>query len=425
MIWWLIIPFFVSLIIGIPISFSLGIATILFVFVTATVPLDVVIQTVYKSAESFPLMAIPFFVLAGELMNRSGITSRLINFAKFFMGRVRGGLAQVTITSGAAFAGLSGSSVAETAALGKTLGPTMEKEGYKKDFVAALIASAGVMAPVIPPSVIMILYGAQMNVSIGKLFMAGIIPGLVMAILLMVLAYIISVKKGYPKSTIPLTWKGFMEVTLAAALAFVMPVIIIVGIRGGIFTPTEGGAVAAAYAYIIGGLVYRTLKWKDIIDSLIQTGIISAVIMLVVSMSAPFGWVMAYFSIPQAFADSLLTVTENPTIILMIIIAILMFVGMFLEGAAIVMLLGPVFAPVAVALGMDPVHFGIVMIMAIAIGMATPPVGVNLFVMVPIMGTKMEKISIAVMPFIVVLMIALLIIAFVPDIALWLPNLFE
>jgi tripartite ATP-independent transporter DctM subunit len=425
MIFWLIIPFFVSLLIGIPISFSLGIATVLFVLVTATVPLDVVIQTVYKSAESFPLMAIPFFVLAGELMNRSGITSRLINFAKFFMGRIRGGLAQVSIASGAAFAGLSGSAVAETAALGKTLGPTMEKEGYKKDFIAALIASAGVMAPVIPPSVIMILYGAQMNVSIGKLFMAGIIPGVVMAILLMVLAYIISVKKGYPKSKIPMTWKGFIEVLLAAALAFIMPIIIIVGIRGGIFTPTEGGAVAAAYAYLVGGLVYRSLNWKDIIDSLVQTGIISAVIMLVVSMSAPFGWVMAYFSIPQAFADSMLTITENPIIILLLIIFILMFVGMFLEGAAIVMLLGPVFAPVAVALGMDPIHFGIIVIMAIAIGMATPPVGVNLFVMVPIMKTKMEKVSISVLPFIAVLFIALLIIAFVPDIVLWLPNLFE
>jgi tripartite ATP-independent transporter DctM subunit len=341
------------------------------------------------------------------------------------MGRIRGGLAQVSIASGAAFAGLSGSAVAETAALGKTLGPTMEKEGYKKDFIAALIASAGVMAPVIPPSVIMILYGAQMNVSIGKLFMAGIIPGVVMAILLMVLAYIISVKKGYPKSKIPMTWKGFIEVLLAAALAFIMPIIIIVGIRGGIFTPTEGGAVAAAYAYLVGGLVYRSLNWKDIIDSLVQTGIISAVIMLVVSMSAPFGWVMAYFSIPQAFADSMLTITENPIIILLLIIFILMFVGMFLEGAAIVMLLGPVFAPVAVALGMDPIHFGIIVIMAIAIGMATPPVGVNLFVMVPIMKTKMEKVSISVLPFIAVLFIALLIIAFVPDIVLWLPNLFE
>jgi C4-dicarboxylate transporter, DctM subunit len=425
MILWLIIPFFVALLIGIPISFSLGLATVLFVFVTATLPFEVVIQNVYKSAESFPLMAIPFFVLAGELMNRSGITVRLINFAKFFMGRIRGGLSQVAVASSVAFAGLSGSSTAETAALGKTLGSTMEKEGYKKEFIASLIASSGSMALVIPPSVIMILYGAQMNVSIGSLFTAGILPGLVMAIVLMILAYIISVKKGYPKSTTPLTWKGFIDVLLGAALAFVMPIIIIFGIRGGIFTPTEGGAVAAAYAYIVGAFIYRNLKFKDIVESLVQTGIISSVIMLVVSMSAPFGWVMSYFSIPQTFADSLLTLTENPTIIIIIIILILMFVGMFLEGAAIVMLLGPVFAPVAVEVGMDPIHFGIVAIMAIAIGTATPPVGVNLFVMVPILGTRMDKVSVAVLPFILVLLVALFIIAFVPNIVLWLPSLFE
>lgn len=425
MIFWLIIPFFISLLIGIPISFSLGIATILFIFVTATLPFDVFVQTVYESAESFPLMAIPFFVLAGELMNRSGITMRLINFAKYFMGRIRGGLSQVTVASGIAFAGLSGSSVAETAALGKTLGPAMEKEGYKRDFVASIIASAGVLAPVIPPSVIMILYGAHMNVSIGKLFMAGIMPGLLMATLLMLLAYFISVKEGYPKTSTPMSWKGLFQVTIAAALAFIMPIIIIVGIRGGIFTPTEGGAVAAGYAFLIGGLIYRTISWKDVIESLVQTGILSAVIMLVVSMSAPFGWVMAYFSIPQQFADSLLSLTNNSTIIIIFIIIILLMVGMFLEGAAIVMLLGPVFAPIAVAIGMDPVHFGVVMVMAIAIGMITPPVGVNLFVMVPIMRTKMEQLSITILPFVAVLLLALLIVAFIPSVSLWLPNLFD
>lgn len=425
MIWWLLIPFLVALFIGIPISFSLGIGVIIFTFVTGTLPFDVFAQTLYNSTESFPLMAIPFFILAGELMNRSGITDRLINFAKFFMGRVRGGLAQVTVVSGVGFAGLSGSAVAETAALGKTLGPAMEKQGYGKDFIAALIASVGVMAPVIPPSVIMILYGAQMNVSIGAMFMAGIVPGLIIACLLMLVAYLMAIKNRYPTSSVPFSWKGLLDVTVAASLAFVMPIIIVVGIRGGVFTPTEGGAVAAAYAFLVGGLIYRRLTLNDIFESFVRSGITSAVILLVVAMSAPFGWVMTYFAIPQAVADALLGLTDNHVIILLLIIFILIFVGMFLEGAAIVMLLGPVLAPVAVGMGMDPVHFAIVMVVAIAIGMVTPPVGVNLFVMVPIMGTTMEKASKAALPFTLSLFVALLIIAFFPEIVLWLPQLFR
>lgn len=425
MIWWLIIPFVIALLIGIPISFSLGIAVILFVFVTATLPFEVVIQTVYKSAESFPLMAIPFFVLAGELMNRSGITQRLVDFAKFFLGRIRGGLSQVSVGTSLMFAGLSGSSTAETAAIGKTIGTTMVKEGYDKNYVGGLVAASGTLALVLPPSIIMITYGSQMNVSIGDLFTAGIVPGVMMALSLMVVAYIVAVRKGHPKSTEKMTWKGFLDVLVGALLAFVMPIIIIFGIRGGVFTPTEGGAVAAAYSFIIGAVVYRNLKFKDVIESFVSTGISSSIIMLVIAMSSPFGWVMSYFSIPQTIADAMLAISENKYIILLIIIAILMMVGMFLEGNALVMLLGPVFHPVAVSMGMDPVHFAMVMLMAVAIGTATPPVGVNLFILVPVLRTKMEGLSIAVLPFIGVLLFVVLLCAFIPGIILWLPGLFE
>jgi tripartite ATP-independent transporter DctM subunit len=377
----------------------------------------------FKSASSFPLMAIPFFVLAGDLMNQSGITDRLVNFAKFFLGRIRGGLSQAAIVSGAGFAGLSGSAVAETAALGKTLGKSMLKEGYDKDFVTALISSVGILAPVIPPSVIMILYGSQMSVSIGAMFVGGIIPGLLIALALMIFSYVIAVRRNYPQASVLFSWKKLLDVTMAASLAFVMPIIIIFGIRGGVFTPTEGGAVAAAYAFLVGSLIYRNLNLKKIFDCLVRTGVTSAVIMLIVSMSAPFGWVMSYFSIPQAFAETVLGITENPTLILLIMIVVLLIVGMFLEGAAIVMLLGPVFAPFAVQIGMDPVHFAIVMVVAIAIGMVTPPVGVNLFVMVPIMETSMERVGLAILPFLIVLIIVLLLIAFVPETVLWLPGL--
>lgn len=423
MIGWLIIPFLVALLIGIPISFGLGIAVVLFILITSTLPFNVVIETMFKSASSFPLMAIPFFVLAGEVMNQSGITERLVNFAKFFLGRIRGGLSQAAVVSGAGFAGLSGSAVAETAALGKTLGKSMVQEGYNKDFVTALISSIGILAPVIPPSVIMILYGSQMNVSIGAMFVGGIIPGLMIALALMVYSYIVAVRHRYPKAVVPFSWKKLLAVTKDASLAFVMPIIIIFGIRGGVFTPTEGGAVAAAYAFVVGSLIYRNLSVKKIFDSLVRTGVTSAVIMLIVSMSAPFGWVMTYYSIPQAFAEAVLGLTENPILVLLIMIAVLLIVGMFLEGAAIVMLLGPVFAPLAAQIGMDPVHFAVLMVVAIAIGMVTPPVGVNLFVMVPIMESSLEKASRAILPFLIVLIIVLLFIAFVPETVLWLPGL--
>lgn len=419
----LIISFLIGLFLGIPISFSLGIATVIFIIATNVLPFNLVIETMYTSAESFPLMAIPFFVLAGELMNRTGITQRLIDFATFFLGRFRGGLSHVSVLSGATFAGLSGSSVAETAALGKTLGGAMIKQGYNREFAAALIASIGVMAPVIPPSIIIILYGSQMNVSIGQMFVGGIIPGLLIALLLMIYSYIVSVRKGYPKSEVPFSWKGLFDVSLAASLAIMMPLIIVFGIRGGIFTPTEGGAIAAAYSLIVGGVVYRTLSFKDIGESFISSGILSAVIMLVVAMSSPFGWVMSYFSLPQQFAEAMLGITESPTLILLMMIILLIFVGMFLEGAAIVMLLGPVLAPMAPLIGVNPIHFGIIVVIAIALGMITPPVGVNLFVISPIMQTSIEKISIAILPFILILIIAILIVAFVPELVLWLPSI--
>ncbi len=423
MIWWLLGPFLICLVAGVPIAFALGIAVVVFVYQGGVLPASITIDTLYRSTESFPLMAIPFFVLAGELMNRTGITERLVDFARFFVGRFRGGMAQVTIASGFGFAGLSGSAVAETAALGKTLGHEMSKSGYDRHYVGALVANAGVMAPVVPPSVIMILYGAQMNVSVGAMFVAGIVPGLMIAGALMLLAYVIAVLRNHPTSSAAFSWRELLRVTQGASLAVIMPLIIVLGLRGGVFTPTEGGAIAATYALLVGGVIYRQLSFRGLLDSLARTGIMSAVIMLIVALSTPFAWVLAYFSIPQVVAEQMLALTDNSGLILLLIIASMILVGMFLEGAAIVLLLGPVFAPMAPLIGIDPVHFAITMVVAIAIGMATPPIGVNLFVMVSIMNLRMERLSLATLPFVAVLIVILLLVAYFPVFAMWLPGI--
>jgi C4-dicarboxylate transporter, DctM subunit len=419
---WLLLPFLIGLISGVPISIALAIGAIFFLL-QSPLPLQVLTVQMFQSTSSFPLMAIPFFILAGDLMSRTGVTLRLMSFAKIIVGRIRGGLSQVMVGTGTIFAGLSGSAVADTAAMAKVLGPDMVKEGYDKDYVASLSACCGVLGPVIPPSTMMIIYGATMNVSIGALFVGGILPGLLLAALIMIMAYIIAVRNNHPKATASFSFlilfKGFKD----AALALLMPLIIIFGIRGGIFTPTEGGAIAVFYSLILGFLVFRSLSIKDLKDSIISSGITSSIIMLIVASSNPFGWILSIEKIPQAMAQLVTGITTDPFLILIVINLFLLFVGMFMETAAIIMLLGPILAPIAVSVGIDPIHFGVLMVVNLTIGMATPPVGVNLFVAAPIMGTTLERISWSIIPFLGAMLFALALITYIPEIVIWLPNL--
>jgi len=419
---WLFLPFIIGMIAGVPISISLALGAIVFLLFSPF-PLQVLTVQMYQSTTSFPLMAIPFFVLAGDLMSRTGVTLRLMQFAKIIVGRIKGGLSQVMIVTGTVFAGLSGSAVADTAAMAKVLGPDMEREGYDKNYVAALAASCGVLGPVIPPSTMMIIYGATINVSIGALFVGGIIPGLIIALGLMITAYIIGVRKDHPKAlssfSFSILFQGFKD----AALALLMPLIIIIGIRGGVFTPTEGGAVAVFYSLLLGCLVYRSLTIKDLLESLINSGITAAIIMLIVAASNPFGWILSIEKIPQLMAELVTGISTNKWLILIVINAFLLFVGMFMETAAIIVLLGPILAPIAVSVGIDPVHFGVLMVVNLTIGMATPPVGVNLFVAAPIMQTSIEKVTRAILPFLFAMFCVLLAISYIPGIVLWLPEL--
>jgi C4-dicarboxylate transporter, DctM subunit len=418
---WLFLPFVIGLIAGVPISIALAIGAIFFLL-QSPLPLQVFTLQMFQSTTSFPLMAIPFFILAGDLMSRSGITLRLMTFAKIIVGRIRGGLSQVMVATGTIFAGLSGSAVADTAATAKVIGPDMVKEGYDRDYVASLSACCGVLGPVIPPSTMMIIYGATMNVSIGALFVGGILPGLIIAAFLMLTAYLIAIIKKHPKGSSSFSFlvlfKGFKD----AALALLMPLIIIFGIRGGIFTPTEGGAIAVFYSLILGFLVYRSLSIKDLVDSLISSGITAAIIMLIVAASNPFGWILSIEKIPQFMAQFVTGITTEMILVLLIINLFLLFVGMFMETAAIIVLLGPILAPIAVSVGVDPVHFGVLMVVNLTIGMATPPVGVNLFVAAPIMNTTLERVTKSIIPLLFAMLLALALITYIPQIVLWLPS---
>lgn len=422
MILWLVLPFFVALVAGIPISFSLATGSLCYLLVQDRLPMEILAQQFYQASASFPLMAIPFFLLAGDLMNRTGITRRLIHFVVLLVGRLHGGLGQVMILTGTIFAGLSGSGAADSAALSKVLVPGMVEEGYDRDFGAALAAAVGVLGPIIPPSIVMIVYGSMMNVSVGALFIAGIIPGLLIALSLMVMVYFVSKHKKFPRRQTPFSVLALLKGLKDASLALLMPIIILYGIRGGVFTPTEGGAIAVIYALFLGVLVYRTLTLKDFWEALVASSVSAAVIMLIVAAANLFGWILALNRVPQLVAELILQFTQNKYLFLLLINLILLFMGMIMETNAIVLLLAPILAPIALKLGVNPLHFALVMVTNLCIGLATPPVGVNLFVAAAASGTTLERISRAVMPFVAVEILVLLVITYFPAITMFLPQ---
>lgn len=420
---WLILPFAAGLLIGIPISFSMILGVMVFVMADGSLPQEMLTHQMFRAASSFPMMAIPFFVLAGDLMEKAGISTRLMDFTKTLFGRFRGGQAQVMVGTEIIFSGLSGSAVADTVTMLKIFGPAMEKEGYPKDYVAALAASCGVLGPIIPPSIIMIVYGATLNVSVGALFVGGIIPGLIMAGCIMTLNSRFAAAFAFPRSAGAFSLSLFLRGLKDASLALLVPLIIIFGIRGGIFTPTEGGAITVAYSLILGLFVYRTLNFKNIMDSMVQSGIVSAVILLIIAASNPFGWIMTKYQIPQMFVQAILGISDNKWMVIVLINLVLLLAGSLMEGAAIILLLGPMLAPVAYGVGFDPLHFAMICIVNISIGMITPPVGVNLFAAIPIAQTTMRRICRAIVPFLLVELIVLAIIILVPELTLWLPNI--
>ncbi|MGP4105925.1 TRAP transporter large permease [Virgibacillus sp. L01] len=411
----------VLFLINVPIAVTLGTASAAIFFIEGDVSLIVIMQRMFNAVDSFPLLAIPFFILAGKLMESGGISQRLIHFANVLFGRVNGGLAIVSIVACAFFAAISGSAAATTAAVGSLLIPAMVKKGYDKSFSTAVQAAGGTVGIMIPPSVPLVLYGVTAGVSIGELFIAGIIPGILVTGSLLILVYVISLKRNYGGGE---TY-SFMEILKAfadAILALLMPVIILGGIYGGIFTPTEAAVVAVVYGLIVGIVIYREIKLSDLVEIFSSSVVITAVIMFIIAGASVFGYYLTRARVPKELAEFMLSITDNWVIALLIINLLLLFVGVFLETSAAIIILTPILAPIASALGIDLVHFGIIMIVNLAIGFITPPVGVNLFVASNISGTKIEKLIVAIIPFVIVMIISVLIISFVPSISLFLTK---
>ncbi|WP_404322772.1 TRAP transporter large permease [Cytobacillus firmus] len=405
--------------INVPVAVALGLASMIVLMVQDNVPLMVIVQKMFTSTDSFTLMAVPFFILAGKLMESGGISKRLINFSSTLVGSLHGGLAMVSIVTCMFFAAISGSAAATTAAVGSILIPAMVKRGYDKSFSTAIQAAGGTIGVMIPPSVPLILFGVIAGASIGDLFIAGIIPGIFVGISLILVAYVISRKRDYGKEE-KSSIKEVASAFKSAILAILMPVIILGGIYGGVFTPTEGSVVAVVYGLFVGLLIYKEIKWKDLPEIFISSVITSSVILFIISCASIFGFLLTREQIPAQISEGMLGITSNAIMILIIINVILLIVGTFLETSAAIVIMAPILVPIASAAGMDLVHFGVIMVVNLAIGMITPPVGINLFVASNIAKIRLEHIVRAIMPFIIVLIIDVLILSFMPSISLFL-----
>lgn len=424
MISFMFMVFFLLLFTGAPIAFSLGITSVLiFIKMDAPVLMKIVPMKFYSGIDMFALMAMPLFMMAGEIMNRIKVTHRLVDFANALIGNVRGALAHVNIVVSILFAGLTGAAVADTAALGTMLIPAMEKNGYDRAFSAAVTAASSIIGPIIPPSIIMVIYGSLMNVSIAGLFAAGIVPGILVGISLMILAARISKKRGYPKGEKRASIKEMLTAFKRAIIPLLTPVIILGGILSGMFTPTEAAAVAVFYAMMIGFFVYRNLKLKDIPIILYEMVKNSGNVFIILSAAAILGWILANEQIPEMVAKIILDITDNKYMALMIINLLLLVIGMFMDMTAVVIILGPILHPLAVSLGIHPLHFGIIMIVNVNIALMTPPLGACLFVACSVSKLTLEEISKEIIPFVFVEFLILLLISYVPALSMFVPKL--
>lgn len=417
----LCVSFLTFLASGIPIAFVLGLTSLVGLLYSGGVPLLLIPKQMFSGTDSFPLLAVPFFILAGNLMNIGGITQRLIRFCNILIGFVRGGLALVNVVASMFFAGITGAAVADTSALGSILIPAMERERYDRDFSAAVTAASSTVGPIIPPSIPMVILGTVGELSIGALFLAGVIPGILVGLSLMGVAYVISCKRHYPKEGRK-SLREFLHGLKDAFFALLMPALILGGILGGIFTPTEAAVVAVVYAFLVSGLVYRELRWKDLPKVLIDSMVTTSLIMFVIANSAILGWILANHQIPQAIAQIFLSITNDPWFLLLLINLLLLFVGTFMETTASLIILTPILLPLAVKVGIDPIHFGLVMVLNLVIGLITPPLGVCLFIACSIAKITLEQIVRAIFPFLIAAIGVLFLVTYVPDLALWLPR---
>lgn len=424
MLIWFLPLFLAFLLLGLPVFFALLAAPGMLLWLNGQErDITLLYRNVYNGMDSFPLMAIPFFMLAGELMNRGGITARLVEFAQAMMGHFRGGLAHVNVLSSMLFAGLSGSAVADTSAIGSMLIPAMEKQGYSRRFSAAITAASSVIGPIIPPSGIMIIYAYVMGESVAALFLAGIVPGILVGGGLMLMVSWMADRYDFPVASRRYSWPERGQASLKAFFPLMTPVIILGGILGGIFTPTEAAAVAVGYAVFIGLFIMKSLRLGDLPDVLARAATTSAVVLLLVGAAMAFKTVVSLSHAPETLAAMILSITDNPLILLFLINLLLFIVGMFLDAGPAIIILGPILGPIFISMGIDPVHFAIIMSVNLTVGLATPPMGLVLFVASSVSGERVESIARAIIPFLLVEIATIFLITYVPAISMTIPRL--
>lgn len=417
----LFLLFLVLLFLGMPVAFAMGIAGTIILFVIGNIPMEIIPQKLFTSVNSFPLMAVPFFIIAGYMMNVGGITKRLVDFAGTLVGHFAGGLAQINVMTSMLFSGISGSASADASAVGSTLIPAMLRDGYSKSFSVAVTAASATIGPIIPPSIVMVIYGSMTNVSIGTLFIAGIIPGILIGIAQMVVVRYYAVKRGYKaENKVPISevFKKFKE----AFWALIMPIIILGGILGGIFTATEAGVIATVYAFIVGIIIYKEIKVKDIPKIFIDATVMTATPIIILGMASIFGWVLAREQFSAMVVNLITGISDNPNIVILVIVIALLFVGLFIESLAAMVIFVPVLSPLIVQFGWDPIHFAMIVIIAMLIGTVTPPVGIQLYIAAAIAKIPVSKVH-DIWAFVLAMVFILLLITYIPSLVTFLPSL--
>ena len=415
--------FFLFLIIGVPVAFGLGLSVLAYLF-AADKPLVIIAQRVFAGADSFTLMAIPLFIFAGEIMNKCGVTKRIVTFAQACVGFIKGGLAHATIVANIIMAGISGSTTADIAAIGGMLIPSMEKAGYNRAYSTAVNAVAATIGSIIPPSILMILYASITGISIGALFVSGFIPGLLVGLGFMIVAYIYARKNPdeFDGERIPVSIKNLVHSFTDAIPALIMPLIIVGGILTGFFTATESGAIASFYGALVGFFVYKELKLKDFPEMILHSCTVTGMAMLIVSIAMLFSWNLAMEGFPKAMASLLYATSSSPDVILFLMLAIMLVIGCFMDTTSAAIIMVPIFQPIAASLGFNPIHFGFIMVFTFIIGGVTPPVGITLYVATAIGRVKFADMLKYLWPFLLVLFFILYLVAYVPEVCLFLPR---
>lgn len=413
----------ISLILNVPVGFGIGLSSIVAVLTDGRLSATYIGEQIIAGTDSFPLMAIPLFILSGELMGAGGVSKRLLNVCNVFLGRFTGGLATVTVVLCMFFAAVSGSGPATVAAIGTMVVPAMLEKGYDRKFSLALVACAGSIGVIIPPSIPMVIYGVSTQTSISSLFMAGFLPGVMIGVSLIIMCYVICRKNGWRGEERRYSAKEKWEAVWDAKWALINPIIILGGIYAGIFTPTEAAAIASVYAFLCGTFIYKELNWKQLFDTIASACLTTGTILTIVGCATAFAKILTIERIPNMLTEMILGITDSKVLVMIFIIVLLLIVGCFMDTTPAMMILAPILLPVAQSFGVDPIHFGMIMVVTLAVGFITPPLGVNLFVAARVGNTTLEEVCSGIIKFVIIMVVDVLIITFVPQISMLLPHI--